>query len=102
MQTNLGLQFDFCNPLQCLAQNSSLEFQLSLVGNVLVMASAALPEVRTPRFDTIGRRLDQLRYPAARASKLLFPDLDVNPPPRQYKRNKYRHAPPVRASRLAP
>src|SRR3979411_1859784 len=100
MQTNLGLQFDFCNPLQCLAQNSSLEFQLSLVGNVLVMASAALPEVRTPRFDTIGRRLDQLRYRAARESRLLLPNLDVNPPPRPDKRNKYSHAPPARAGRI--
>ena len=45
MQANLGFQLDlyFCNPLQRLAQNFSLALQLPLVGNVLVVASAALP-----------------------------------------------------------
>src|SRR5208337_1650427 len=64
MQANRGFQFDFRNPLQRLAQNSSLELQLPLVGYVLVMASAALPEVRTASFDAIGRRFDQLRHRA--------------------------------------
>jgi len=58
MQPNLGLQFDVCNPLQRLAQNSSLELQLPFVGNVLVVASAALPEVRTASLDSIGLRFD--------------------------------------------
>ena len=98
MQTNLGLQFDLCNPLQSLTQNAGFEFQLTLVGNVLVMASAALPEVWAASFDAIGRCLDQLHYRATRESRLLLPDLDVYSFSGQYKRNKHRHAAPVRAN----
>jgi hypothetical protein len=99
VQANLGFQFDFRNPPQRLAQNSSFELQLPLVGNVLVMASAALPEVRTARFDAIGRRFDQLRHRASREPRLLLPDLGLNPLSRQHKRHQHRHAAPVRARR---
>src|SRR5208337_2296379 len=58
VQANLGLQLDLCNPLQRLAQNFGLELQLPLVRNVLVMAAAALPEVRAASLDAIGRRFD--------------------------------------------
>src|ERR1039458_2676180 len=68
MQPNLSFQLDFRNPLQRLAQNYGLELQLPLVRNVLVMASAALPEVRTASFDAIRRGFDQLRNPAERES----------------------------------
>ena len=62
MQADLGSQLDFCNALQRLAQNASLELQLPLVRNVLVMASAALLEVGAAGCDAIGRQFDQLRY----------------------------------------
>jgi len=65
MQPNLGGHLNFRNPPQSLAQDSSLELQLSLIRNVLVMASAALPEVRTARLDAIGEAR-QLRHRAAR------------------------------------
>src|ERR1039457_26773 len=99
MQPNLSFQLDFRNPLQRLAQNYSLELQLPLVRNVLVMASAALPKVRTASFDAIGRRLDQLRHQPAREARLFLPDLSLNPLPRQHKRHKHRHAAPVRSGR---
>ncbi len=101
MQANLGLQFDFRNPLQRLAQNPSLEFQLPLVGNVLVMASAALPEVRTARLDAIGRSFDQLRHRSACKPRLPMPDFGLDFFPGQHKRHKHRHTAPVRASRSA-
>src|SRR5882762_10844048 len=101
MQVNFGLQLDLCDPLQSLTQNACFEFQLTLVGNVLVVASAALPEVWAESFDAIGRRLDQLHHRATREPRLLVPDLDVNSFSGQYKRNKRRHAAPVRASRRA-
>ena len=101
MQPNLGLQLDLRNPLQRLAQNSSFELQLPLVGNVLVMASAALPEIRTARLDAIRRRFDQLRHRAAREARLLLPDVGLDLFPGQNKRNKHRHAAPVSARRDA-
>ena len=97
MQAKVGLQFDFCDPLQRLAQNASFEFQLSLVGDVLVMASAALAEVRTTSFDAVGRRFDQLRDRPAREARLLLPDLGLDSFARQHKRHKDRHAAPVRS-----
>jgi hypothetical protein len=99
MQSNLGRQVDFRDPLQRLAQNFSFELQLPLVGNVLVMASAALTEVRTARLDAIGRRFDHLRQRTSRKPRLLLPDLGLNPLPRQHKRHKHRHAAAVRAGR---
>jgi hypothetical protein len=95
VQANLGLQFDLRNPLQRLTQDFSFELQLTLVWDVLVVASAALLEVRTARLDAIGRPVDQLRYRASREPRLLLSDLDVNPLPRQHKRNKHGHASPV-------
>ncbi len=62
MEANLGFQFDLCNPLQRLAQDFSFGLKLPFVRNVLVMASATLPEVRAAGVDPIGRRLDQLRH----------------------------------------
>jgi len=82
MQPNLGGHLNFRNPPQSLAQDSSLELQLSLIRNVLVMASAALRKLRTARLDAIGRSLDQLSHRAAREARLLLPDVRLNLFPR--------------------
>ena len=102
MQPNLRLQLNLRNPLQSLPQNRSLEFQLPRVRNVLVMASATLPKIRTPRLNTISRSLDQLRNRAAREPRLLLPDLNLNPLPRQNKRHKHRHARPSAPAQCEP
>src|SRR5258708_2117191 len=101
MQAQLRLQLNFCNPLQRLAQNCGLKLKLPLVGNVLVMASAALLEVGTSRFDAIGCRFDHLHNRAAREPGLLLPDLGLNSLPWEHKRHKHRHAATVRAGRGA-
>ena len=101
MQANLRFQLDFRNPLQRLAEDSSLELQLPLVGNVLVMASAALPEIRTARFDAVRRGFDQLRHRAACEARLLLPDVGLDLFPRQNKRHKDRHAAAIRPRRGA-
>jgi hypothetical protein len=77
------------------------EFQLSLVRNVLVMASAALPEVRTASLDRSGEASINCVTDSARKPRLLLPDLGLNPSPRQHERHKHSHAAPVRASRSA-
>ena len=69
MQPHLGLQLDFRDAPQRLAQNFSFEFNLPLIGNVLVVASAALPEIGTPSFDAIGRRFDQVVLPSRARSR---------------------------------
>ena len=97
MQPNLGLQFDFRNPLQRLAQNLRFELQLALVRNVLIMAAAALLEVWAARLDAIGRCFDQLRDGAAREPRLLLPDLGLNLFPGQHERHEHRHAAAVGA-----
>jgi hypothetical protein len=101
MQMKLGLELDFGDPLQRFAQDFSFELQLMLVWNVLIVASAALLEVWTARFDAIGRGFDQLRHRSAREPRLLLPDLDVNPLPRQHKRHEHRHVAAIRAWRRA-
>ena len=54
MHPNLRLQLNLRNSLQSLPQNRSLEFQLPRIRNVLVMASATLPKIRTPRLNPIA------------------------------------------------
>jgi hypothetical protein len=97
MQPNLSRQFNLRDPPQRLAQNFSFELQLPLVGNMLVVASAALAKVRATSLDAIGRRLDPLRHRAAREPRLLLPDLGVNSFTGQHEWNKHGHAAPVRA-----
>ena len=101
MQPNLSRQFNLRDPPQRLAQNSSFELQLPLVGDVLIMASATLAEIRTASFDAIRRRFDQPRNRAARESRLLLLDLSLNFFSRQNKRHKHRHAAPIRTGRRA-
>ena len=78
MQANFGLQFNFRNPLQRLAQNSGFEIELALVRNVLVVAPAALAKVWTTSFNAIGGCLDQVRHSAAREPRLLLRYLGVD------------------------
>jgi len=79
----------------------SFELKLPFIRNVLVVTSPTLPEVWTARFDAIRRRFDQLRHRASSEPLLLLLDFDVNLLPRQHKRDKHRHASPVRAGRGA-
>ena len=58
MRVNLGFQLDLRDALQGLAQDVSLELELPLVGNVLVVTSTAALKVRASRLDAIGRRFD--------------------------------------------
>jgi hypothetical protein len=58
MWVNISFQIDLRDALQGLAQDVSLELELPLVRNVLVVASAAVLKVRAPRFNAIGRRFD--------------------------------------------
>ena len=54
MHANLRFKLDLAHALQGFAQNCNFELQLPLIRNVLIMASAALPEIWTTRFDAIG------------------------------------------------
>jgi len=101
MHANLGLQLDFCNPLQRLAQNSGFELKLPFVGNVLVVASAALLEVGTAGFDAIGRRFDQLGNRASGEPGLLLTDIGFDSLSRQHEGNKDGHAAAVCGGRGA-
>ena len=97
MQANPGFQLDLRDPLQRLAENFSLEFQFPIVGDVLVMASAALLKVRTASFDAVGRGFDQLRNGGAREAGFLLPDFSFDPLPRQHKGHKDSHTASVGA-----
>ncbi len=92
----LRLQLNLGNPPQRLAQNLRLEFQLPRVGNVLVVASSALAEIRTASLNAIRRSFDQLRHRAARESRLLLPDVGFDLFSGQNKRDKDGHAAPSR------
>ena len=78
MQPDLACPLELPHALQRLAQNCGLEFQLPLVTDVLVMATAALPEIRAARLDAIGRRLDHLSHPATRETGLLLPEVGLD------------------------
>jgi len=96
MQAKVGIQFDFCDPLQRLAQNASFKFQLSLVGNVLVMASAALAKYGQRASMRSGDASISCVTSLARSQASLAVSRPRLFRP-QHKRHKDRHAAPVRS-----
>ena len=60
MQANLGLQTNFCDALKSFAENLRFEFELALVGNVLVVAAAALLKIRAAGSDAVGGCVKEL------------------------------------------
>ncbi len=57
MNFDLAIEFEPGNAPQVLAQNLLLDFELMLVGGLLVVAATAVPEVRTRRGRAVRRRL---------------------------------------------
>ncbi len=57
MDLNFALQFELGDAPQVLAQDFFLDFELMLVGGVLILASTAAGEVRTWRPHAMRRRL---------------------------------------------
>ena len=74
MQLNLGFQLDLRDALESLPQNPSLEFRLPIVGNVLIVTTAALSKILASCFDAIRRRFDHPRHRAACKSGFFLPD----------------------------
>ena len=58
MQLNFALQFELGDAVQIFAQNLFLDFELMLVGGVLVVASAATGEIGAGRRDAVRRGFD--------------------------------------------
>src|SRR5262249_23090601 len=72
-----GMAFDILLPFelgvaqQSFPQDGALEVQLRRIAGVLIVASAAMGEVRTLRLDAMRRRLDYLLGDRAREAALL-------------------------------
>jgi hypothetical protein len=72
MGFDLNLKIEPGDALQVLPQDLFLDFQLPLVGDVLVVASAAAGEIGTGGHDAIRRRLDDCIEAGASEAGLLF------------------------------
>lgn len=71
MDDDFVREFYFRCAAQRFPQNVFFDFELLLVGYVLIVTSAALAEIRTTRLDTVGRRLDDRVDLRSRESGLL-------------------------------
>ena len=62
---DLWIELDLSHAPQHFAEDRPLLFQLEIIGNMLVLATAALIEVRAGRVDPRRRRLNHCQEPAA-------------------------------------
>ena len=95
MDANLVFQLNFPYALQRLAQNLSLEFELPLIGNVLVVATSALLEISAARLNT-SLDASTICETVPRAKPGLPSAFRLRPVRRQHKRHENRHAAAVR------
>src|ERR1700723_3798741 len=96
MRRDFSRPVNSANPPQRLAQNFLFEFQLRLVGNMLVVAAATNTEVRALWRDARSRRRHYLIEPGANEFFLLFHRRDARNFPRQHEWNKYGRPPVMR------
>jgi hypothetical protein len=72
MHFDLASEFEPGDAPQILAQNLLLDFELMLVGGVLMVASAATSEIRTLRLHAVRRRLYDGCWPRAGEARFFF------------------------------
>jgi len=72
MHFDFALQLELGDAPQVLAQDFFLDLELVLVGGVLVLASAAMAEVRTRRLDAVRRGLYYFAGLGSGKARLLF------------------------------
>jgi len=89
MYLDLTRQFKLGNPAQILAQDFFLDLELMFVAGVLVLASAATPEVGTAGLDAVRRGLKDTLNSGAREAGLLFREFRLNFLPIQSERDEY-------------
>src|SRR5277367_2418517 len=87
---NLPGPLDLPDPPQGLAQNLTLEFQLRLITNVLVVAPTANAKVPTPRLNPLRRRRQNPFHPPPHKFLLLLHSLHSHALRRQHKWHKNR------------
>src|SRR5208282_929986 len=89
MHFNFALQFELGNAAQILAQNFFLDFELILVGGVLIMAPAAAAEMWARRLDPVRRGFYDCLGLGAGEARFFFRDGGFNFFPVENKRNEY-------------
>jgi hypothetical protein len=74
---NFASELEFGDAAQVFAQDFCFDFELVLVGGVLVVASSAAAEVRTRGRDAVRRSLDDCRGVRPGEAGLFFGDCDL-------------------------
>lgn len=72
MDRKLTGQFKLGDPPQIFLKNAGLDFQLMLIRTLLVVTSATMPKIRTPRLDPKARRLQNRIKSRPRKPRLLL------------------------------
>jgi hypothetical protein len=84
--------FELANALKLIAQDLAFGLELYLVGDVLVVAAATIPEMRAARLDAIRGWLQDFKQLCASEAALLFDQLNAYFFPGQGKGHKSRFA----------
>ena len=90
MRRNFALQFELGNAAQVFPQDFLLDYDLMLVGGMLVVASAAAAEVRTGCRDAMLRGFHHCDSPGTREAGLFFGEYGIDFFTGQNKRNENR------------
>ena len=89
MHCDLACPLKLCKAREVFAQHRRLDFELMLVGGVLVMTSTATGEVRARRRNAIFRSDDDRLEFGAREPRFLFGDLGFDLLAREDEWNEY-------------
>lgn len=90
MRLDFASRLEFCDAAKILQQNCFLDFELVIIGGVLILAAAAASEVGAPGLHTMWRRLQDGLHAGSRKTALLLTYAGFNFFPRENKRNEYR------------